>query len=108
MFQQSLVKPNSAISLRILLPNSGEDQKKKIFAAFWFYLSRNFRFLVAKRVLLAKKLKGPDIFHPLQCQTQGGAAPTKLTPMFLDLTIFTINVWQATCLVFESCSFACS
>ena len=33
------------------------------------------RFLVAKWVLLAKKLRRPDIFRPLQCQTRGGAGP---------------------------------
>ena len=36
---------------------------------------RNFRFLVAKWALLAKKPRGPDIFHPLQCQTRGATTP---------------------------------
>ena len=43
MFLQSLVKLHNSISVRNLPPDSGEDQKKKFFAAFWLYLSSEFR-----------------------------------------------------------------
>ena len=58
----------------ILLPNSGEDQEKRSSPHSGFILVRNFGFLVAKWVFLAKKLSRSDVFHLLQCQTRGGAA----------------------------------
>ena len=59
----------------ILPPNSGEDQKKRSLPHSDSISVRNFGFPVAKWVFLAKKLRGPDIFCPLQCKIQGGAAP---------------------------------
>ena len=55
----------------ILLPNSGED-KKKVCAAFWFYLSPEFRISCCQVGITCQKTEGPDIFSPLQCQTRGG------------------------------------
>ena len=74
MFLQSLVKLTILFQFRILLLNSGEDKKK--FSLHSGSISvRNFRFLDAKWVLLAKKPMGPDIFRPLQSQTQGRGCP---------------------------------
>ena len=42
----------------ILLPNSGEDQKKKVFAAFWFYLSPEFRISCCQVGITCQKTKG--------------------------------------------------
>ena len=72
MFLQSLVKLNNSISVQNFAPNSGE---KKVFAAFWFYISPEFRISCCQVGIACQKTKGPDIFCPLQCQTQGGAAP---------------------------------
>ena len=64
MFLQSLVNFNNSISLWNFAPNLGEDQKKKVFAAFWFYFSPEF-WVSCCQVGIAKKPKGPDIFCPL-------------------------------------------
>ena len=50
-------------------PNSGEDKKKSSPHSVSISV-RNFGFLVAKWVLLAKKTRRLDILCPLQCQTQ--------------------------------------
>ena len=42
MFLRSLVKLNNSISVWNFAPNSGEKPKKKIFAAYWIYLSLEF------------------------------------------------------------------
>ena len=42
MFLRSLVKLNNSISVWSFAPNSGGDQKKKVFATFWIYLSLEF------------------------------------------------------------------
>ena len=67
MFLQSLVKLNDSVSVRNFAPNSREAKKKKkgLRHMLVLYQSRNFEFLVAKWVLLAKKPRGPDIFCPL-------------------------------------------
>ena len=69
MFLQSLVKLHNDISVWNFVPKfrSRPNKKKKVFAAFWFYLNRNVGFLAANWVLLTRKLRGPDIFRPLQC-----------------------------------------
>ena len=70
MFLLSLAKLNNSISVRPKkrsLPHSGPTSVQ------------NFGFLVAKWVLHAKKLRGPDTFCPLQYQTRRGAAhPPKI------------------------------
>ena len=50
---------------RILLPNSGEDQKERFLPHSSSIPVQKFGFLVAKWVLLAKKPRGPEIFCPL-------------------------------------------
>ena len=42
MFLRSLVKLNNSISLRIFVFNIRSRPKKKVFAAFWFYLNPEF------------------------------------------------------------------
>ena len=68
MFLRSLAKLNDSISFRNLPPNSGADQKQWSLLRSSSISVRNFGFLVAKCVLLAKKPRRPDIFCPFQCQ----------------------------------------
>ena len=76
MFLRSLVKLNNSISLRNFAPNSGEDKKKRIFAAFGSISVRNFGFPVAKWVLLylPKNRGGQTYFAPFSVRPEG--APT--------------------------------
>ena len=48
-------------------------------------ISGHLYILSAKWALLAKKPRGPDVFRPIQCQTRGGTAPLKSTPVCLHL-----------------------
>ena len=57
MFLRSLVKLDNSISFRNLAPNSGED-KKKVFAAFWFYLSPEFRISCCQVGITCQKTDG--------------------------------------------------
>ena len=75
MFLQSLFKLNNSISARNFPPKFRQIQKKKSLPHSGFISVRNFEFLVAKWVLLARKRRQPEIFRPLLCQTRGGAAP---------------------------------
>ena len=66
-------------------------KKKKSLPHYGSISVRNFgsslclESLRAKWALLAKKPRGPDVFRPLQCQTRGGAASLKSTPVCLHL-----------------------
>ena len=52
--------------------------QKKVFAAFWFYLSPEFRISCCQVGITCQKTKGADIFRLLQCQTRGGIALSPL------------------------------
>ena len=78
MFLRSLVELNNSISVRnfgILPPNSDEDQTKEKGLRRIPVLSQSgiSDFLLPSGYYLPKN-EGPDVFRPLQSQTQGGAA----------------------------------
>ena len=62
-------------------------------------ISGHLYILSAKWALLAKKPRGPDVFRPIQCQTRGGAASLKSTPVCLHLLYICDHLL---CLVLES------
>ena len=77
MLLQSLVKRNNSTLAWNFAPKFSwkpKKEKKRFSPHSGSISERNFRFLVAMWVLLAKKPRGRDIFQPLQCQTRQGAA----------------------------------
>ena len=126
-FSQSLVKLDDSISVQnfgILPLNLGEDQKKKkkVFTAFWFYLSREFGITClhlplynnfiectaklwallliestdlpvgAKFALHAKKPKGPYIFCLVSVRPEGVPPPCHLK---IDACVSSCSDWHA-------------
>ena len=75
MLSQSLVEPNNSISLWIFVPKFRWRPKIKVSAAFWFYLGPKFWISSCLVGITCQKPRGPDIFHPIQCQTWGGTSP---------------------------------
>ena len=73
MFLQSLVNLVIVFWFGLSPPNLGEDQKK-VFAAFWFYLSSEFRISGWQVGITCQKTEVPDILRPLQCQILEGSA----------------------------------
>ena len=72
-FFGSWLKLNNSISVRnckIVPPISDEDHIKGLQSVLVLVLDHTFT-LSVKWVLLAKKLRGPGILCPLQCQTRG-------------------------------------
>ena len=63
MILRSLVTLNDSFSVRILSPNSGED-KKKVFAAFWFYLSPEFWISCCQVDITCQKTEGARHISP--------------------------------------------
>ena len=74
MFLRSLVKLNNSIS-GILPQNSGEDQKKKVFAAFWFYLSLEFRICCCQVSIACQTTEGAGHILPPSVPDRRGVAP---------------------------------
>ena len=78
MFLRSLVKLNNSISVRILPPNLGEDQKKKknVFTTFWFYLSLEFRICCCQVGITCQKTEGcHTYFAPFSVRLEGALSP---------------------------------
>ena len=117
MFLRSLVKLNNSVSVQnfvpkfrcsqnkgsspqtsfistrnfwILLPNSGENQSKKVFAAFWFYFSLEFRISCCQVGITRQKIEGARHIFPPSVSDPRGRRPIasqKSTPVTNSMII---------------------
>ena len=73
----------SARNFLILPPNSGEYQNKKVFAAFWFYLSPKFRISCCQVVITSQKYEGARHVLPPSVSDPRGRCPS---PLEIDIS----------------------
>ena len=93
MFLQSLVNFVILFLFEILPLNSGDDQKKKkkVFVAFWFYLSSEFWIFSCQVGITCQKTEGArNISFPSVSDVRGRRplAPQKSTPMAENMLLF--------------------
>ena len=77
----------------IFPPNSGKDKKKKVFAAFWFYLSPEFRISFCQVGITCQKTEGVrHTLPPLVSDTRGRCPPappkSSLMTMIIGVCLF--------------------
>ena len=85
MFLRSLVKVNNSVLVWNFAPEFSEDQRKKVFAAFWFYFSSEFRISCCQLDITNQKNQGGQIYFTPSSVRPEGVLPPKLMSMFFHI-----------------------